>query len=137
MKLILILLLLAVLVSLFGLPFEAYETQKLLPVKTVQLALLENGLVHLVTEVGQGIGESWQAAVADLRARAAGTVFFDTAAHLVVCGAAETIVPEALESGELRPSTQLSHADRVVSAEGLSAWLDTHASGPTLAELAP
>ncbi|MBQ7871175.1 MAG: hypothetical protein IJ357_03450 [Oscillospiraceae bacterium] len=134
MKLILILLLLAVMVSMFGLPFEEYPTGQLLPVKTVQVSALD-GLVEIVTEVGRGVGESWAAAVADLRARAAGTVFFDTAEHVVLCGTAETIVPEALESGELRPAARVYYAEETVEPEGLSAWLDAHESNLTLGEL--
>lgn len=135
MKLIIILLLIAVLVSLFGLPFEEYPTGQLLPVKTIQVEKL-NGLVQVVTEVGRGVGESWKQAIADLRAQAAGTVFFDTAEHIIFCGTAETIVPEALESEELRPSTRVYYADALAEPEGLSDYLDAHESGLTLADLA-
>lgn len=134
MKLILILLLLAVLVSMFGLPFEEYATGQLLPVKTVQVQALD-GLVQIVTEVGRGVGESWAAAVADLREQAAGTVFFDTAEHVILCGAAETVVSEALESGELRPAARVYYGEEPVEPEGLSAWLDAHESGLTLEDL--
>lgn len=122
----------AVLTCVFGLPFSEYDTASLLPIKTVQAARTKEG-VTLVSEVGQGVGESWSEAVADLRKNASGEVFFDTAEQIVFCS--RSLVDEALESGELRPSAQVYFAAKLQEQEGLHEYLSAHESSLTLADL--
>lgn len=117
-----------------GLPFPAHKTEMLLPVKTVQAAL-ENGQVHLVTEVGEGTGATWDEAVRSLRDDASGAVFFDTAEQLVLCDRALTILPEILESETLRPAAQVYRADALRDPEGLNEYLSAHESGVTVGDL--
>ncbi|MBQ3355894.1 MAG: hypothetical protein IJG45_02095 [Oscillospiraceae bacterium] len=121
-----------VLTAVFGLPFRAYDTGKLLPVRTVQAARTARG-VKLVSEIGQAEGESWTEAVAALREQAPGDVFFDTAEQLVVC--APSLLPEILRSGELRPAAQVYFAEELTDPEGLNEYLTAHKSELTVADL--
>lgn len=121
-----------VLTLLFGLPFRTVDTQRLLPLLTIQVAR-EDGAVRLRSEAGEGVGADWDAAVADLRAQASGEVFFDTAEHIVVCD--RDLLPQILRSGVLRPAAQVYFADAFRDVEGLDAYLSAHPSGVTVAQL--
>lgn len=121
-----------VLTLLFGLPFRTVDTQRLLPLLTIQVAR-EDGAVRLRSEAGEGVGADWDAAVADLRAQASGEVFFDTAEHIVVCD--RDLLPQILRSGVLRPAAQVYFADAFRDVEGLEAYLSAHPSGVTVAQL--
>jgi len=116
----------------FGLPFREYNTEKLLPVRTVQAARSGSG-VRIVTEIGAAEGADWRAAVANLRKSASGDVFFDTAEQLVVCG--PSLLPEIVQSGELRPSAQVYYADKLTDPEGLNEYLSAHGSDRTVADV--
>lgn len=121
-----------VLTLLLGLPFRTVDTQRLLPLLTIQVAR-EDGAVRLRSEAGEGVGADWGAAVADLRAQASGEVFFDTAEHIVVCD--RDLLPQILRSGVLRPAAQVYFADAFRDVEGLEAYLSAHPSGVTVAQL--
>lgn len=121
-----------VLTLLLGLPFRTVDTQRLLPLLTIQVAR-EDGAVRLRSEAGEGVGADWDAAVADLRAQASGEVFFDTAEHIVVCD--RDLLPQLLHSGVLRPAAQVYFADAFRDVEGLEAYLSAHPSGVTVAQL--
>lgn len=121
-----------VLTLLLGLPFRTVDTQRLLPLLTIQVAR-EDGAVRLRSEAGEGVGADWGAAVADLRAQASGEVFFDTAEHIVVCD--RDLLPQLLCSGVLRPAAQVYFADAFRDVEGLEAYLSAHPSGVTVAQL--
>ena len=121
------------LTAIFGLPFRAYDTGKLLPVRTVQAALSEGGAVRLVTEIGEAEGATWEEAVAALREGASGDVFFDTAEQLVVC--APSLLPQIVESGDLRPAAQVYFADAPTDPAGLNAYLRAHESALTVADV--
>lgn len=120
------------LLMLFGLPFRPYDTRTLLPVETVQLAAAEEGVV-LVTEAGTGRGTDLAAAVADLRQRATGRVFFDTAEALILCAGVNA--EEIVHSGLLRPGVAVYRAAEVQKVEGLAAWVAVNKSDCTVAEL--
>lgn len=121
-----------VLTLLLGLPFRTVDTQRLLPLLTIQVAR-EDGTVRLRSEADEGVGADWDAAVADLRAQASGEVFFDTAEHIVVCD--RDLLPQILRSGVLRPAAQVYFADAFRDVEGLEAYLSAHPSGVTVAQL--
>lgn len=120
------------LTAVFGLPFREFDAGKLLPVRTVQAAKTADG-VKLVSEIGEAEGASWTEAVAALRESASGDVFFDTAEQLVVC--APSLLPEILDSGELRPSAQVYFADELTDPEGLNEYLSAHESELTVADV--
>lgn len=121
-----------VLTCVFGLPFSEYDTASLLPIKTIQAARTRDG-VTIVSEVGQGVGETWSDAVSDLRENAPGEVFFETAEQVIFCS--RTLASEAVESGDLRPSAQVYFARKLCEPEGLNAYLSAHVSNLTVADL--
>lgn len=121
------------LTAIFGLPFRAYDTQKLLPVRTVQATITERGAVKIVTEIGEAEGTTWAQAVAALREKASGDVFFDTAEQLVVCSPA--LLPDIVESGDLRPAAQVYFADALTDPAGLNEYLSAHESERTVADV--
>lgn len=118
------------LIVAFGMPFQKYNTERLLPVLTLQVERKDE--VHLVTEVGEGRGQNWDAAVADLRKNAPGDVFFQTAEAVIFCGSP---VEEVLTSGLLRPAARVYTASALREPEGLYAYLMAHESSLTVADI--
>ncbi len=114
-----------VLTVVFGLPFREYETQQLLPIKTLQAEYTPDG-VRIVSEVAHGEGATWTEAVADLRKNAAGDVFFDTAEQVVLTDL--NLAYAAAQSGILRPSAQVYIFEELTDPEGLNAYLTAHPS---------
>lgn len=121
------------LTAAFGLPFREYDTEQLLPVRTVQAARTPQGAVQLVTEIGEAEGATWADAVAALREGAAGDVFFDTAEQLVVC--APSLLPQIVESGDLRPAAQVYYAEALTDPDGLNEYLRAHETALTVADV--
>lgn len=124
-----------VLCLIFGLPFQDFDTQKLLPVQTVQVSRSEAGIC-MTTNVGQGEGADWDEAVEDLRRSAAGHVFFDTAENVVFCGFG--LSEAVLAGGQLRPAARVYFGREPVEQkemEALGQWLAAHPSDLTLADL--
>lgn len=115
----------AVLTAVFGLPFREYETQRLLPVRTLQARRTEGG-VYLLSEAGEGGGATWEAAVEALRQNASGEVFFDTAEHVVFSDA--DLATDAARSGILRPSAQVHFSAELREAETANAYFSAHPS---------
>ena len=120
------------LTGVFGLPFREYDTARLLPIRTLQAAVTEQG-VKIVSEVGEGEGVTWEAAVQDLRDKASGEVFFDTAEQIILCD--RSLTAQVVESGLLRPAAQVYYADTLRSPEGLNEYLTAHESSLTVADL--
>lgn len=122
----------AILTALLGLPFHEYETQQLLPMKTVQ-AVRDKGGVRIVSEIGEGFGQTWTDAVKDLRQKASGEVFFDTAEFAIFSDRA--LASDAARSGLLRPAARVCFADSVATTDGLQAYLKAHPSRLRIADL--
>ena len=120
------------LTCVFGLPFREYDTARLLPIRTLQAAVTEQG-VKIVSEVGEGEGATWEAAVQNLRDNASGEVFFDTAEQIILCD--RSLTNRVVESGLLRPAAQMYYADALRSPEGLNEYLTAHESSLTVADL--
>ncbi len=120
----------AVLTLIFGLPFREYETQQLLPIKTL-CAEYDDGGVHIVSEVAEGRGRTWDEAVENLRNNASGDVFFDTAEQLVITDAVIALEAKA----DLRPSAQVYLVSELPEVDGLYAYLKAHPSEMTMEEL--
>lgn len=120
------------LTAVFGLPFEEYDTAKLLPIETLQVAAGGQGVL-LLSEAGSGEGKDFTAAVESLRQNASGDVFFDTAEHIVLCDA--RLLPQLLESELLRPAANVYFAESFQDPAGLSSYLAAHKSDLTLAHL--
>ena len=78
------LLLVAGVVLTGSLPFASHDVGELRPVQTA-LVRMEADQVILKTDMGDvGTGIGWDAAMADLKAKAPGTVFFGTASFLLL-----------------------------------------------------
>ncbi len=122
----------AVLTLGFGLPFHEYETQSLLPMKTLQAVRTADG-IRIISEVGEGFGESWTQAVENLRQNASGEVFFDTAEQTLFSDRALAL--QAAQSGLLRPAAQVYFIDSAVEPEGLNAYLSAHPSDLKISDL--
>lgn len=122
----------AALTLCFGLPFREYNTETLLPLHYLQVAK-GSGEVRIVSDVGEGRGKSWAAAVGNLKRNAAGDVFFDTAEQVICC--APELLPEIGESGVMRPAAQIYFAKELQQPEGLSDYLAAHESGWTVADV--
>ena len=120
----------ATLTIIFGLPFREYETGQLLPIKSI-CAEYEQNVVHIVSEVAQGRGESWADAVEDLKRNASGDVFFDTAEYLVVTN--RMLAHEAKQ--DLRPSAQVFFVKTLPPTQGLYEYLKAHPSDLELRDL--
>lgn len=124
-------LLAAALTMIFGLPFREYDTAQLLPIRTLQVEKTAAG-VHILSDVGEGTGRTWAAAVENLRENAPGDVFFDTAEQIVFCGG---VVREAVESGLLRPAAQVYFASMLRDSAALNEYYSAHESSLSVAEL--
>ncbi len=128
------LLLAGALVVLFGLPFRGHNTASLLPVRTIVVERVGADL-RLTTEAGTGTGRTWKQAVRNLRSRASGEVFLETAEQAVFCGRAAAAAQTAAESGDLRPAAQVYFSRCTPEFEGLHAFLSAHETKLTVADL--
>lgn len=121
-----------ILLLIYGLPFRKYETEKLLPILCLQ-AQRVNGRVYILSEAGKGSGANWQEAVEDLKRKASGEVFFDTAEQVVFSDA--SLAVEAAQSGILRPAAEVFLAKGFRDPKSLHGYLSQHGSGLTIADL--
>ena len=94
-------LLIAVVGLLWLMPLRTYETGRLLPVLCIQAGREPQG-VRILTRWGEGFGSDWEEAVEDLKERALGEIFFQTAEQAVFSDMELAI--EAAQSGTLRPA---------------------------------
>lgn len=132
----LIYLLLAAGVVLTGsLPFVSHDVGELRPVQTA-LVRVEGDQVVLETDMGDvGTGAGWDAAMADLKAKAPGTVFFGTASFLLLEEKALGLLPELSQKTELNPGCALCLATAGMDLEAAGEYLDAHEPGWDLARL--
>lgn len=129
-------LLLAAGVVLTGsLPFVSHDVGELRPVQTA-LVRVEGAQVILETDMGDvGTGAGWDAAMADLKAKAPGTVFFGTASFLLLEEKALGLLPELSQRTELNPGCALCLAPVGMDLEAAGEYLDAHEPGWDLARL--
>lgn len=116
----------------WGLPFRGYDTEKLLPIRCVQ-AQRESDRIHILSEAGEGFGASWEEAVRDLREKATGEVFFDTAEQAVFSDM--TLAREAAESGDLRPAAEVFFRTTMEDPAQLYAYYSQHGSELKISDL--
>ena len=120
------------LVALLGLPFQKYETEKLLPILCLQ-AQRQGNEIRILSEAGEGCGTTWEAAVRDLRQKAPGEVFFDTAEQAVFSDPELAI--EAAESGDLRPAAEVFYRLGFEDPAVLYEYYSQHGSNLTVGHL--
>ena len=97
-------LLILIVVLLWAMPFQSYDTERLLPILCIQ-AQRERGGIRILSEGGEGFGISWAEAVENLRENASGEVFFHTAEQAVFSDM--ELAVEAAGSGDLRPGAEV------------------------------
>lgn len=117
---------------IYGLPFQRYETGKLLPILCVQ-AQRQEGKIRILSEAGKGEGDSWLSAVENLRQNASGEVFFDTAEQAVFSDV--HLALEAANSGILRPGAEVFLLKGFRDPEKLYAYFSQHGSKIKIADL--
>lgn len=122
----------SLLLLLFGLPFQKYDTEKLLPILCVQ-AQREGGVIHILSEAGEGYGKTWALAVKDLEERASGEVFFHTAEQAVFSD--EALAYEAAQSGDLRPGAEVFYRKGLEDPEKLHSYYNQHGSDLKIGDL--
>lgn len=124
------------LVAMIGwLPVKPRDVGDLLPVEVLVLSE-RDGLLYLDGGndlVGQG--QTWAEAVEDLTETAPGVAFFDTVAHIVLCGDTWTHLDEVLDDRALRPAARIYLGRGNVEADGAVEYLDTHQGDMTLQDL--
>lgn len=121
-----------ILLGLYGLPFSKYKTEKLLPVLCIQ-ARREGEEIRVLSEWGEGSGSTWEEAVEDLREKASGEVFLDTAEQAVFSDT--DLAREAAESGDLRPGAEVFYGKAFASPEKLYEYFSQHGSAIKIADL--
>lgn len=112
-------------------PAPRTDVGELLPVELLYL-YMEEGSLCVETDTGNfGAGPDLDAALADLKATASGTVFLDTADYLVITGQTMAQLPQLWEL--LRPATQVCLG--VGADAGAAEFLAAHKPGVTLNDI--
>lgn len=102
-------------------PAEPKDMGKLIPVELVQL-FRENGGVAVRTDTGNtGWGENLEEAMLDLKQKATGEIFLETAEYVLLTEDMEASIP-ALQAF-FRPGTQVYEAPILEDLEGTTAYL--------------
>ena len=120
-------------VAIFSrLPHPARDIADLKPVRAVYIHM-EGRTLHIETDTGDsGTGADLTEACADLRAKADGEIFLDTAEFLIL----DPNVPIAEDFYEiLRPTTQVVFSNKKPNLETISDYLTIHPPEITLAKL--
>ena len=123
---------LAVVGILSRLPHPARDIAKLEPVQAVYL-YMEDGTLNIETDTGDsGSGPSLTASYSDMRSKADGEIFLDTAEYLIL-GPGVTITPDFYDL--LRPSCKVCICETRPDLEAASDYLHIHRPETDLAHL--
>lgn len=114
------------------LPHPARDIADLKPVRAVWL-YMEARMLRLETDTGdKGSGRDLREAAADLKARADGEIFLDTAEFLLL----DPGVPiDGALFDLLRPDCKVAYASAPPDLKTISEYLNIHPPGVTLAEM--
>ena len=111
-------------------PFRGTDISALVPVEVVWIGL-EESMVHLETDTGPfGEGRDVSAAIENLKSKAPGKVFLDTADYLIVEKGREELLEQLYTI--LRPSCMVCCADAVSDLEASVEFLKAHEPKMTL-----
>ena len=117
---------------LFALPYKSRDVGELLPVETA-LFSVEGQTVTVETDLGlTGRGTDLESAVADLKARASGSLFLDTANFVLLRPSALALLPELERADFLRDSCTLCLAAGEADLSGVGSYLRAHKPGSDL-----
>lgn len=105
----------------------SHDASELVPVQALVIDA-RNGIVTLTTDTGDtGSGASLDAAFSDLRAGCAGTLFTQTAEHVLLTQKAWYLMPQVSVNAQLRPAAKLYRViGEGVSAERALSFLQAH-----------
>lgn len=107
------------------LPFASCDVGGLRPVEVLMVST-EGGVV-LRTDTGDmGRGESWDAALENLKATAPGTVFEGTVSFLILDAGAKDLLPELLARQDLNPGCGVCCGNGQLDPEQAAAYLRAH-----------
>lgn len=127
--------LLLVLGAVGWLPVKPRDVGDLLPVEALVLSE-RDGLLYL--DGGNdlaGQGTTWAEAVKDLTETAPGVAFFDTTAHIILCGNTVNCLEQVLDDRALRPAARIYLGQGAIEADDAAAYLATHRGNKTLQDL--
>ena len=122
-------------ISLCMLPRTGMDAAKLLPAQVLVIAQ-EEGQITVESDNGvSGSGATLPNALASMRENAEGTLFLDTAEHIVLLQSAQALLPAAARQRQFRPAAKLYLADMdVLAAEDCVDFLQVHPGSVTLAD---
>ena len=110
--------------ALFWNPAEPRDVGSLIPVELVQLSRDREGVAVRTDTGNRGWGENLEAAMADLKQKASGEIFLETAEYVLLTGEKETFIPELKHY--FRPGTQVYEAQYLEDLEEAAAYLGQH-----------
>ncbi len=125
----------AALISALGLwPSEGRDASELLPAQAIVVDTA-GARVRVTADCGvTGEGKNLEEALQDMRRRAPGELFLDTAGYVIISGRAWYLLPQAAVSPQLRPAARLCRtvADAPDAEQALE-YLQAHPPQMTLA----
>lgn len=116
------------------LPFESGDVASLVPVETLVVSL-DGETVTVSGGECVGTGETWEAALADLRLGAEGTLFLGTAEQIVLCGDGRTLLEKIAAGNDLRPAAVVVWSEEIVDGTDATKYLSAHDAGVTLRQV--
>ena len=111
----------------------AQDVSELVPVQALVIDA-QNGEITVTADTQDvGRGGSLDAALSDLRAGCAGTLFTQTAEHVIVTSRAWYLAPQVCVSRQLRPAAKLYRAmEKIEEPEQALRFLQAHPGNLTL-----
>ena len=122
-------------VSLCMLPRTGTDAAKLLPAQVLVIAQ-EDGRIVVESDNGaSGSGAALPDALDAMRESAEGTLFLDTAEHIILLQSAQALLPAAARQRQFRPAAKLYLARMdTLDAEDCVDFLQAHPGTATLAD---
>lgn len=122
-------------VSLCMLPRTGTDAAKLLPAQVLMIAQ-KDGRITVESDNGaSGSGATLPDALAAMREGAEGTLFLDTAEHIILLQSAQALLPAVVQQRQFRPAAKLYLARMdALDAESCVDFLQAHPGSVTLAD---
>ncbi len=122
-------------VSLCMLPRTGTDAAKLLPAQVLVIAREDGRIVVKSDNGASGSGATLPDALASMRESAEGTLFLDTAEHIVLLQSAQALLPAAARQRQFRPAAKLYLAELdALDAGDCVDFLQAHTGSVTLAD---
>ena len=120
-------------VCLCMLPRTGTDAAKLLPAQVLVIGAGDGAITVEADNGAAGSGPTLAAALADMAECAEGTLFLDTAEHILLHGGARELTAQVAASSRLRPAARLYlTGDRMPDAKRCAAFLQAHPGRVTL-----